>query len=588
MLAGQSRVAGGDMFETIGKITLGCFGLYLLMGFLSVFAIGVGVSGGPLLWVLLFCGGVVAFVNRDRIRRWIAPDRAATTGSSMLPALEHLPSADAARVQAALDGIAARAENLAAWFVDNPLEHAAFLEVSYLCLHEPPERMQQLTDEYGSFRGRFVAWRAAVAGVQQRARRSVLNPAVVTALDGERGILEQELAALETYRSRLATRAAAAPGLAAEARRLAEEATAALAEARSDYGRLPIEQRSPALQQQLDQIAGRLGQVTAIIAGATPRPLTAHESATAVCREAVELRERVTGLVARPAELGRRGEALTVEEARVRQVVSHANQLLSDAAGRYAPVCLLDVRDSGAAASNAVQRAAAHQRAARETDPRSHEPVAAALDRAFAALAEADAHARAIEAHLLRLDDAARGARRAIERAEAVIDLSFAELQRSAISDAALERRQEVVERARALTRQARQEVAQALPDWLLIVTLAQRATALSSAILRPDVVEEPQPAADLRARIDVARSQAKAARDHALALSWSLESNAIGDQARRQIAEVERSYQRAVEEATLLPATGDLPPVAADAALDAFAGAEKLARTAAERINGW
>lgn len=143
--------------------------------------------------------------------------------------------------------------------------------------------------------------------------------------------------------------------------------------------------------------------------------------------------------------------------------------------------------------------------------------------------------------------------------------------------EARLTRQNEVLERAALLLGQAHAELAEGQPDWPAVVTLAERCQRLTASLQSP-AEAAPEVGDAVAEALGPVVKRAKAARDRALALSWSVTESSLSPGTRLRIDAAEQAYQRALALQQGLSSSGADQPAAVATTVEAFRHAEDLA----------
>ena len=455
-----------------------------------------------------------------------------------------------------LSRLAERAENLERELPADPARSPALQDVVGLAVHEPPRERAQLEHEYREQRRRFLDWRER--------------------LDAGRGLgrLEEEADRTEAYVRRLRD-LAAADDLVELALDGLGRASAALDEARG----------AGAQAEALAAAEARLAEARACFEKDAEQPLRALRlaaEAEAAARRAAEQARKLSSL---PEQLGRRLAELRRAVERVGRDLADVKEDFSTAAGTYARSCWLEIQGVGAAAEQASERAERCRRSAETQlaagDPDSLRRAKEEVEDGFRSVERASSLVKRIADHLSRLEDAALNARKEVASAEQEIERAWAA---SFAGDGGA---REPLARARDLAAQARAELDEEKPDWLAVLDLVHRASALARGA--PGADEEPRDEAPglpvLREALESEKRKAKAARDQAWA--QALVSTEIQASAAPFLDDAEQAYQAALAREREL-AEGD--PAGErqrlDAAVAAFRDVQRRALVASEHVS--
>jgi hypothetical protein len=465
-----------------------------------------------------------------------------------LPVRQRLP--DPRRVR-----LAERAEELERELPEDPLESAALQRVVSLALDERPEERSRLEDEYREQRRRFLAWRKELDAGRDLAR------------------LEAEVDRIDAYLTGLRD-LAAADDLVSVALDGMGRASTALDEARGAGAHVKA----------LEAAEAKLAEARTCFEKDEEQPLRALRLAGQAEAEAREAARKARKLADLPEQLERRLAELGRTEERVGRDLADVKEDFSTAAQTYARSCWLEIRGFGAAAEQALERAARCRRSAEPQlaagDPESLGRVQDELDDGFRSLERAASLARKIAAHLSRLEEAALNARNDVSSVEQEIERAWA----ASFADGRGNR--EPLARARDLAAQARAELEREKPDWLAVRDLVQRAEALAQG--SAGRIEEPRREGPeltvLREALEAEKETAKAARDEAWA--HALVSAEVQAAATPLLDAAEKAYQAALaRERTVVDGDPAAERERLDTAIEAFRHAHTRAVVAREEV---
>ena len=477
--------------------------------------------------------------------------------------VETIQRGDAARVETTERRLGARAAALVQRLPADPLELPWMVDLEYAYRDDPSQR-ERLESPYVETRSAAFAARDELERVT-RDRRAVPTDAAILLADLDR--IASTLGELEATAAGFENRAAESRILADAAPETLSRAEAALERARK--GRAGATQASA--EGGGDALVDAAAAIDAARTLLPDNPLRAAELAHAADRAAAAVARRTTEVAERPARLRALETDLAESAPRLKCDLAALAAALADARKRYGEPVVAEI-DAALAAATAAQRdgeallASARARTAPADCALADEDD---LEGAGDRLGRSTDLLRRGHEQLGALATAALSARGEIERAEAEVDLAWAELETAASRDPG---RTAVVARARELTAEARGALAVEHPDWRRAASLAARARELLAGA-------EPSASTAVAATNPAAAAErAKDARDEAWA--WVLAAANDDPAARALVEDAESAYQDAVQASAADGGEANAATVAA------FTHAEKLAELALARAS--